>query len=87
MLPASADSCIFRLPPVREQHFSERDRRAQDKAFVTESNAEMELKEEFAKSQSEREERVKAAKSVAHTPRIAGVGTPVTRTPRRRVGL
>jgi pre-mRNA-splicing factor ATP-dependent RNA helicase DHX38/PRP16 len=47
----------------------------------------MDLKEEFAKSQAEKEERNKAVKAVASTPRIAGVGTPVQRTPRRRGGL
>lgn len=73
---------------IREQNFSERDRRARDKAFVTESNNEMQLKEEFAKAQEEKEERLRAVKSVASTPRVIGVGTPFSksRTP-RRVGL
>lgn len=95
---------------MREQHFSERDRRAADKgtsspppvapilyrfadictntsintAFVAESNAEMQLKQEFAQVEADKAERLRAAKSVASTPRIAGVGTPVVkRTPRR----
>lgn len=81
---------------IREQSFSERDRRAADKAFTIESNAEMDLKEEFAKAQAEKEERLQAVRSVASTPRIAGVGmTPRTShgrggaTPRtgRRIGL
>ena len=72
---------------IREQHFSDRERRAKDKAFETESNAEMQLKEEFARSQSEKEERARAVKSVASTPRIAGVGTPVVKRTPRRVGL
>lgn len=50
----------------------------------------MRLKEEFAQAQAEREERIKAAKSVASTPRIAGVGMgPAASTPgssRRTVG-
>lgn len=73
---------------IQEQNFSERDRRARDKAFLSESNAEMQLKEDFAKAQAEKEERLKAVKSVVSTPRIIGVGTPFakSRTP-RRVGL
>lgn len=54
---------------------------------MTESNAEMDLKEEFAKAQAEKLERVRAAKSVSSTPRIAGVGTPVVKRTPRRVGL
>lgn len=49
-LEAKAD--LFTVP-VREQNFSERERRAADKAFQTESNAEMQLKEEFAKAQAD----------------------------------
>ncbi|KAK4704953.1 pre-mRNA-splicing factor ATP-dependent RNA helicase DHX38/PRP16, partial [Phenoliferia sp. Uapishka_3] len=72
---------------VREQNFSERERRAADKAFQTESNAEMQLKEEFAQAQADKEERLRAQKSVSSTPRIAGVGTPLSRRTPRRVGL
>ncbi|KAL8286977.1 hypothetical protein RQP46_003983 [Phenoliferia psychrophenolica] len=72
---------------VREQNFSERERRAADRVFQTESNAEMQLKEEFAKAQADKEERLRAQKSVASTPRIAGVGTPLSRKTPRRVGL
>ncbi|GAA5969666.1 hypothetical protein JCM11641_007997 [Rhodosporidiobolus odoratus] len=75
---------------VREQHFSDRQRIAAKQQFQTESEAEMRLKEEFAQAQQEKEERVKAQKSVAATPRVAGVGTPVVkRTPRtgRRFGM
>ncbi|KAM0749029.1 Pre-mRNA splicing factor [Meredithblackwellia eburnea MCA 4105] len=72
---------------VREQHFSERERRAADRAFQTESNAEMQLKEEFAKAQAEKEERLRAEKSVSATPRMAGIGTPLSRRTPRRVGL
>ncbi|GAA5909863.1 hypothetical protein JCM6882_002035 [Rhodosporidiobolus microsporus] len=75
---------------VREQHFSDRQRLAAKQQFTTESEAEMRLKEEFSKAQQEKEERVKAQKSAAETPRIAGVGTPVPkRTPRtgRRFGM
>lgn len=45
----------------------------------------MALKEEFAKAQADKEELDRAIKSVSHTPRIAGIGTPrtVKRTPRR----
>lgn len=43
----------------------------------------MRLKEEFARAQQEREERVRAAKSVASTPKVAGVGAAPTPTPRR----
>lgn len=72
---------------IREQNFSDRERRAKDKVFETESNAEMELKQEFARAQAEKEERIRAAKSIASTPRIAGVGTPVVKRTPRRVGL
>lgn len=54
------------LRAVREQNFSERDRRKQDKAFETESNAEMMLKEEFAKAQAE----VRSPPSLPFLPRI-----------------
>ncbi|GAA6001990.1 hypothetical protein JCM10207_003027 [Rhodosporidiobolus poonsookiae] len=75
---------------VREQHFSDRQRLAAKQQFQTESEAEMRLKEDFARAQQEKEERAKAVKSAAATPRIAGVGTPVVkRTPRtgRRFGM
>ncbi|BGP14697.1 hypothetical protein JCM10213v2_002647 [Rhodosporidiobolus nylandii] len=75
---------------VREQHFSDRQRIAAKQQFQTESEAEMRLKEEFSRAQQEKEERVKAQKSMSATPRIAGVGTPVPkRTPRtgRRFGM
>ncbi|GAA5852743.1 hypothetical protein JCM8547_002612 [Rhodosporidiobolus lusitaniae] len=71
---------------VREQHFSDRQRLAAKQQFRTESEAEMKLKEEFARAQEEKEERAKAVKSAAATPRIAGVGTPVARTPRTGMG-
>ncbi|SCZ94412.1 BZ3500_MvSof-1268-A1-R1_Chr12-2g03882 [Microbotryum saponariae] len=69
---------------IREQTFGESARRARDKAFETESQAEMDLKLQFAKDEEAAMERAKAAKSVASTPRIAGVGAPTPkRTPRR----
>ncbi|GAA5885982.1 hypothetical protein JCM5296_007051 [Sporobolomyces johnsonii] len=69
---------------IREQHFSDRQRLAAKAAFNAESENEYKLKEEFAQAQREKEERAKAQKSVANTPKIAGVGTPVVkRTPRR----
>ena len=44
----------------------------------------MRLREEFARAEVEKQERVKAAKSVRETPKVAGIGTPVPkRTPRR----
>lgn len=57
----------------------------------------MRLKEEFALAEAEKAERAKAAKSVASTPKVAGVGAPTPRaggmmpgpgrTPRRRFGF
>ncbi|GAA5995791.1 hypothetical protein JCM5350_002554 [Sporobolomyces pararoseus] len=72
---------------VREQHFSDRQRLAAKQQFTKESEAEMKLKEEFAKAQQEKEERAKAKKSAAATPRIAGVGTPVVKRTPRRFGM
>ncbi|GAA6034320.1 hypothetical protein JCM8097_002666 [Rhodosporidiobolus ruineniae] len=75
---------------VREQHFSDRQRLAAKQQFQTESEAEMKLKDEFARAEQDKLERVKAQKAAAATPRIAGVGTPVVkRTPRtgRRFGM
>jgi pre-mRNA-splicing factor ATP-dependent RNA helicase DHX38/PRP16 len=72
---------------IRAQHFSDRDRKAKDKEFLATSNAEMELMEEFAKDKEEKEERLRAQRSVKHTPRIAGIGTPMSRKTPRRVGL
>jgi hypothetical protein len=75
------------LPPtVREQHFSDRQRLAAKQQFQSESEAEMKLKEDFARAEEEKEELAKAKKSAAATPRIAGVGTPVARTPRTGLG-
>ncbi|KAM0787222.1 hypothetical protein ACM66B_006460 [Microbotryomycetes sp. NB124-2] len=69
---------------VREQGFGEKDRRAKDRAFTAQSENEMRLREEFARAEVEKQERVRAAKSVASTPKVAGIGTPVPkRTPRR----
>ncbi|SCV73120.1 BQ2448_7045 [Microbotryum intermedium] len=69
---------------IREQTFGESARRVRDRAFETESQAEMDLKLQFAKDEEAALERARAAKSVASTPRIAGVGAPTPkRTPRR----
>ncbi|BGP46836.1 Pre-mRNA-splicing factor ATP-dependent RNA helicase PRP16 [Rhodotorula kratochvilovae] len=72
---------------VREQNFSDRQRVAACAQFKTESDAEMRLKEEFEQAKREKEERARAAKSVASTPRIAGVGTPVVKRTPRRFGM
>ncbi|GAA6050928.1 hypothetical protein JCM3770_002542 [Rhodotorula araucariae] len=72
---------------VREQHFSDRQRVAARAQFKTESDAEMRLKEEFEQAKRDRDERARAAKSVASTPRIAGVGTPVVKRTPRRFGM
>ncbi|GAA6058650.1 hypothetical protein JCM10212_004061 [Sporobolomyces blumeae] len=72
---------------VREQHFSDRQRLAAKQQFTKESEAEMRLKEEFAKAQQEKEERAKAKKSAASTPKVAGVGTPVVKRTPRRFGM
>ncbi|BGP30842.1 Pre-mRNA-splicing factor ATP-dependent RNA helicase PRP16 [Rhodotorula toruloides] len=72
---------------VREQHFSDRQRLAAKQQFKTESDAEMRLKEEFERAKQEKAERQRAAKSVASTPRIAGVGTPVVKRTPRRFGM
>lgn len=72
---------------VREQNFNERERRAADRAFAVQSENELRLKEEFAAAEREREERKKAQKSVANTPKIAGIGTPMVKRTPRRAGL
>lgn len=46
----------------------------------------MKLKEDFARAEEEKAELAKAKKSAAATPRVAGVGTPVARTPRTGLG-
>ncbi|MBW0470135.1 hypothetical protein O181_009850 [Austropuccinia psidii MF-1] len=61
---------------VREQHFTERDRKAADERFNKQTELEMEMQADRQRKQEEDEELRKATLMVAQTPRVLGVGGP-----------
>jgi pre-mRNA-splicing factor ATP-dependent RNA helicase DHX38/PRP16 len=80
--------CFYTVFSVREQNFSERERRIADTEFSKRAEIELQMATDRERSARERAERLQAEKSVASTPRIAQVGAKTPRpTPRRRFGV
>ncbi|KAA1096237.1 DEAH-box RNA helicase prp16 [Puccinia graminis f. sp. tritici] len=61
---------------VREQHFTERERRAADEKFNKQTELQMEMDSDRKRKESEMEELRKAKLMAGQTPRILGVGGP-----------
>ncbi|KAH9817346.1 P-loop containing nucleoside triphosphate hydrolase protein [Melampsora americana] len=61
---------------VREQHFTERDRKAVDQKFNKQTELEMEMQADRMKKLQEDEEMKKAKLMVSQTPRVLGIGGP-----------
>ena len=60
---------------VRHQHFSDRQKQAATKDFNRVTELEMEMAQDAARAEEERLERIRAAKSVSSTPRVATSGS------------
>ncbi|PLW30386.1 hypothetical protein PCASD_21279 [Puccinia coronata f. sp. avenae] len=61
---------------VREQHFTEKDRRVADEKFNKQTELQMEMENDRKRKESELEELRKAKLMASQTPRILGVGGP-----------
>jgi len=61
---------------VREQHFTEKDRRVADEKFNKQTELQMEMENDRRRKESEMEELKKAKMMASQTPRILGVGGP-----------
>lgn len=59
---------------VREQHFTQRDRKAVDEKFNRQTELEMEMQADRVKKLQEDQEMKQAKSMISQTPRVLGIG-------------